>query len=343
VKCLKCGKEYDDSFKFCPACGESNPPVAQQPTTPMQQPVPPSGPTPPLPPNYQQPAPKHSSKSWRKYVAIAVASIIVILCLIFVLGNVLIQSYKVKAKTEANQFIQNALKKNYEAQYKQINTDSHDLMWVYIVCPREEGGESNTDFSSNEASLEEYYAGSTGFLSGMFGGDSLKAFMQDGKLSSAKVTRINGQTYYVKLFYKGATEPFPLFIKKQNSTYSVDFAATLAMSKPYIAQGIKQTVESLIKNPTTKNCDTAKTILDKSKTLKSELELWLNPGPKSVLSASKIAEIEDAIKETSGFDELSSKVAKAREKLSTSNTKPQTTTKNSTPAPTTSTTSTPLD
>src|SRR5450759_145068 len=316
MKDQKCDNEHDDSFKFCPSCGESSPQVAQQPSTPMQQPTPPSGPIPPLlPPDYQEPPPIHSSKSWRKYVAIIGVSIIVILCLFIVLGSILLRGNSAKAKTEANQFIRNGLKKNYEAQYKQISTDNHDFMWVFIACPREKDGASHTDLPSSEASLEEYYAGSNGLLSGMFGAEFIKQLMQDGKLSSSKVTRINNQTYYVELSYKGATNPLPLFIKKQNSTYSVDLAATLVMSEPYIAEGIKQTVESLIKNPTTKDCDKAKTILDKSKTMKSELELGLNPGPKRVLNASRIAEIEDAIGQTSGFEELSSEVAKARENL----------------------------
>lgn len=25
MKCSKCGMEYDDTFKFCPDCGEPNP------------------------------------------------------------------------------------------------------------------------------------------------------------------------------------------------------------------------------------------------------------------------------------------------------------------------------
>jgi hypothetical protein len=52
MKCPKCSKEYDDSFKFCPECAESNPQVAQQPTTRIEQSVSPSEikPTPAVPP-----------------------------------------------------------------------------------------------------------------------------------------------------------------------------------------------------------------------------------------------------------------------------------------------------
>ncbi len=337
--CSKCGKEYDDSFKFCSACGKSNPQVTEQPTTSMKQPVPPSGTLPPpLPPDYQQPAPTHRYKFRRKYIAIAVVSVIVFLCLIGVLGIVLLRGYSAKAKTEATQFIQNALKKDYEAQYKQINPNSYGTMWLFLVCPTEEGGESHTDLPSTEAFIEKDYASSPGVLSGMFGGESLKPFMQDGKLSSAKVTRINDQTFYVELNYKGATEPFPLFVKKQNSTYSVDFAATLVFSEPDIAKKTRDTVESLIKNPTIRNCDTAQIMLGKAQTLKSELELWLKPGPKSILSDTKTTEINDAIKETEGFEELSSKLETARETLSTSNTKPKTTKKTTPKTGTTATT-----
>jgi type II secretory pathway pseudopilin PulG len=304
----------------------------------MKQPVPPSGTIPPpLPPDYQQPAPTHRFKFQRKYIAIAVASVIVIVCLIGVLGIVLLRGYSAKAKTEANQFIQNALKKDYKAQYKQINPNSYGTMWLFLVCPTEEGGESHTDLPSTEAFIEKYYASSPGVLSGMFGGESLEPFMQDGKLSSAKVTRIDDQTFYVELNYKGATEPFPLFVKKQNSTYSVDFAATLVFSEPDIANKTKQTVESLIKNPTIGNCDIAQIMLGKAQTLKSELELWLKSGPKSILSDTKTTEINDAIKETEGFEELSAKLETVRETLTTSNGTPQT----STPAATTSATSTP--
>jgi hypothetical protein len=336
MNCSKCGKEYDDSLKFCPACGESNPQVSEQPIKSVELPVPPSGPAPPLPPNPQQPIPAHMSKSRKKYIAIAVASVIVILCLCAVLGTLLLKGYEAKAKTEANQFIQNALKKDYESQYKQISPSSYNIMWLLGVCSAENAGEPRTGpIPSDGISIQQAYAGNTGVLSGMFGGEPAKSSIQDGKLSSAKVTSISDQTFYVELNYKGATKPFPLIVNRQNNTYSVDFAATLVLNDPTIAKKTRQTVESFLQNPTIKNCDTAQAILAEAQTLKSELGLWLKYGPKKTLNDTKATEINDAIKETEGFGELSAKVEKAKESLTGKKPEPKTAiTKESAPATT---------
>jgi hypothetical protein len=340
MDCSKCGKEYDNSFKFCPACGKSNPQVAEQPTASMEQPVPASGLTqPPLPADDQQP-PVQKSKSRGKRIAIAVVSvaIVLILSLCVVLGTVLLKGYEAKAKNEANQFIQNALKKDYESQYKQISPSSYNIMWLSGVCSAKSAGLSQTGLPPTGISIEQAYASKTGLLSGMFGGEPVKSSIQDGKLSSAKVTSISNQTFYVELNYKGASEPFPLIVNRQNNTYSIDFAATLVLNDPTIAKKTRQTVESLLQNPTVKNCDTAQAILVEAQTLKSELGLWLKNGPKNTLGDTKTTEINDAIKETEGFVELSAKVEKVKEELPGKKPEPKTsTTKESTPTTTTAT------
>jgi hypothetical protein len=312
----------------------------------MEQSVPPSGPTPPPlppPPTSLQHSSKDKPKFRRKYIAIAIisVSIIALLSLCVVLGTLILRGYEAKAKEEAKQFIQNALKENYKAQYEQVNPTSFDTMWLFLVCPTEEGGEARTDLPSTEAVLQENYASSTGVLSGMYGGESAKPLIQDGNPSSARVTSINNQTFYVELNYQGATEPFPLIIRRQKNTYSVDFAASLVFGDPTIAERTRQAVESLLEDPTIENCDTAQRLLDKAQALKSELELWLKRGPESILSDTKKAEIDDAIKETKGFKELSSRVEKAREEIIARNTEPKTTASQSTPTstPTTTTTS----
>jgi hypothetical protein len=150
------------------------------------------------------------------------------------------------------------------------------------------------------------------------------------------VASISDQTFYVELNYKGATKPFPLIVNRQNNSYSVDFAATLVLNDPTIAKKTRQTVESLLQNPTVKNCDTAQAILVEAQTLKSELGLWLKNGPKNILSDTKATEINDAIKETEGFGELSAKVEKAKESLTGKKPEPKpTATKETTPATTT--------
>lgn len=337
--CSKCAKEYDDSFKFCPACGESSLKAAEPCSSSIELRVPPSGPTSTPPPPPQPPlqqAPKDKPKSRKKFIAIAIvsASIIALLSLCAVFGTVLMKRYEAKAKEEANQFIQNAVKKDYESQYKQINPTSYDTMWLYLVCPSEEGGETKTDLPTTEAVLKENYTSGAGVLAGMFGGESPEGSQQNGEQPSAKVTSIDDKTFYVELDYKGASEPFPLFIKRQNGTYTVDLAATLAFNKPSMAKSTRQLVVNLLKNPTIENCDLAQKILDKARTLKPELELWLKRGPETTLGDTEKTEIKDAIEETNGFEELSTKVEKAREEITAKNTEPETTPSQTTPSST---------
>lgn len=333
MNCSKCGKEYDDSFKFCPACGESSPQTSQPSAVPAERNSVASGPTPPPPPpDYQRPASTRKPKRKGKVIAIVVVSVVIVLGLLVVLGTFLMKDYESKAKTEAKQFVENALKKDYEAQYKQITPTSYDTMWLYLVCLVQEGYQ--LDLPSTEAVLKENYADNLGVLSGLFDGPPLKLSPQIGKETSAEVTSINGQTFYVALKYKDAAEPFPLFIKRQKNTYSVDLAATLAFNNPGMAKATRQAVESLLKDPTIEGCDTAQKMLNKAKALKSELELWLKRGPEGSLSDTKRAEINEAIKETQGFGELYSRVEKARQEIIAKNTEPKTTApKESTPAP----------
>ncbi len=334
MNCSKCGKEYDDSFRFCPACGESNPQIKTPPAVEAEQ-VSISSETMPStspPADYQGPAATRRPRRKGKVIAIVAAAVVVVLGLLVVLGTLLIKGYEGKAKTEAQQFVQNALKKDYEAVFKQITPTSYDTMWLYLVCLVQEGYQ--LDLPSTEAVLKDNYESSTGVLSALFDSPPLKLSPQIGKDSSTKVTSINGQTFYVALNYKNAAEPFPLFIKRQKNIYSVDLAATLAFNNPIMAKATRQAVESILKNPTIEGCDTAQKMLSKAKALKSELELWLKRGPEGSLSDTKKAEINEAIKETQGFGELYSRVEKARQEIIAKETEPKTTApKESAPAP----------
>ena len=317
--CPKCSKDYDDSYAFCTQCGEPRPEVAQQPLLPPVE-LPTQSGTPPPQIPYPQPAQRHSSssKSWGKYAVVAGVALIVIIGLVVGLVLVLNSGDSGKIKAEATQFVQNGLNKDYQAQYKQLNTDTHNLMWVYMVGQTDENGEvipSVVNLPNDEATLKEVFASSDGIFSGLFGSDAIKQVVGEGIFSGADVIKIDDQTYFVKLDYKDAPKSFTLFIKKQDGSYSVDFASFLVMGQPEIAKGVTQAVEYLIKNPTTENLDKAKEILDNAKTLKSELELWLIPSAKSTVSASAISEVEDAIKETAKYNELYSKIEKARSQL----------------------------
>lgn len=92
MKCSKCGKEYDDSFSFCPFCSEPKP-VEQQPV--IQEPPPPVTPTAETLPQQQKAAHEGKPISRRFIVTF-------IVLVILVLGAVPAVIFTVKALTKTD-------------------------------------------------------------------------------------------------------------------------------------------------------------------------------------------------------------------------------------------------
>lgn len=75
MKCPKCQKDYDDSFQFCPYCGE------QKPAEVKEVPVPPSGPPTVTPPSGQIPANNKNMLTLfdRRVIIVSVALLFVVI------------------------------------------------------------------------------------------------------------------------------------------------------------------------------------------------------------------------------------------------------------------------
>ena len=63
MKCPKCGFEYEDSFKFCPNCSETNPLTMPPPTPPVTEPPVAPEPPPVEPPKEKPPKKKLSERA----------------------------------------------------------------------------------------------------------------------------------------------------------------------------------------------------------------------------------------------------------------------------------------
>lgn len=131
MKCPKCGTNYEDSFKFCPNCGEAHPPVAniQPPQQPpiIQQPTVPSPPkqvsqppaqaitpevAPPTPPPYlTKPEPRTTFFSRHRIPIIVgaaalvtlVVGLVIFLALFFSLSGKGYEKYKKRAEVVMKQ------------------------------------------------------------------------------------------------------------------------------------------------------------------------------------------------------------------------------------------------
>jgi len=328
VNCTGCGKEYEDSFSFCPYCGKKKREESGAEPKARACPVPRVVPAPTQDPSEDVPAGDKTSNDDKSptegphigWIPIAAIVIAVIAVVGWVLAGVFIGSGpstdEVDTEAVAEDVIDNVTDENYDAISGDLDNSDMPLLGLLMseATEQDPGGililEPDADLRDRTMTRE--------FGEGYFA--SIGKYLQKGNTKSINSRKLVPESHYVVGGHSFDSDiAFPLMEINARDGWKVDLSALLLMSSGGTTSlYVINSVEALLADPTRESCDKAIEILEAASGLEEKYDLWLMPEAESLLTSETVSGLTEGKKLAQRFDGLLVKAEEVKKTASTS-------------------------
>ncbi|MCG2794387.1 MAG: zinc ribbon domain-containing protein [Actinomycetia bacterium] len=324
MECRRCHRDYEDSFSFCPYCGEKKRDERESETHTEAGACPaprlPSGTPSTLAaePRVQDKTPQETpSIGWIPIMAIAIAVIAVVG---WVLAGVFIgsgeSSDEINTEALAEEFIDNVTDENYEAVFEQSDKSDPPLLGLLVSeATEQKPGDIVTIESYNKLRDKRV---TREFVKGYLA--SIGKYLQKGNVKSIDSRKlVAGSNYVVAIYSFDSDVAFPLMEIDTGDGWKVDLSAMLVMSSGGTSsQYVVNSVEALLTHGSEESCDKAIEILEAAQGLQEKYELWLKPEAESLLEPEAAAGLIEGSNLTRRFEPLMVKAEECKKEATSS-------------------------
>jgi len=328
VNCTGCGKEYEDSFGFCPYCGKKKREESGEEPKARACPVPRVVPAPTPAPSREIPAADKNSNDNKSptegphigWIPIAAIVIAIIAVLGWVLAGVFIgsgpSSDEVDTEALAEDVIDNVTDENYDAIFDDLDNSDMPLLGL-LMSEATEQDPGDILILEPDADLRDR-AMTREFVEGYFA--SIGKYLQKGNTKSIDSRKLVPESNYVVAIHAFDSDiAFPLMEINAGDGWKVDLSAQMLMSSGGLTSlYVINSVEALLADPTRESCDKAIEILEAASGLEEKYDLWLMPEAESLLVSETVSGLTEGKKLTQRFDGLLVKAEEIKKTASTS-------------------------
>jgi hypothetical protein len=327
LKCAGCGKEYEDSFSYCPYCGVGKRGESGAAKKDRARPVPrvvpaaASGYSEDLAAGDKVTIDEKTPTEAPKMGWIPIAAIVI--AVLAVVGWVLVGAFigtgessdEVETEAVAEDVIDNVTNEDFEAIFDDLDSSDQPLVGLLISGATEQDPgdililKPDADLRDKDVTrefVEEYFA-------------SIKKYLQKGDVKSIDSRKLVEESNYVVAVHSFDSDvAFPLMEINTGDGWKVDLSSLLLISSGGTASAyIRDSVEALLAKPTTARCEKALKILDAAGGLEEKYDLCLMPETESLLSSEVVEGLTEGKEVTQRFERLRLK-AEELEKMASS-------------------------